>query len=470
MDVWLGVDVGTSALKVVAVDAAGTVGAAVERALTVDVAAPGRAEADPADWHRALDDAVEEVLASGATVRGVGCTGQMHGTVLLDAAGEPVAPAVLWPDRRAVDVLDAWRDLPPAALSALANPLVPGMTGPVLCWLRHERPELMRSVARVALPKDVLRARWTGDASTDPSDASATLLWDLAAGDWQPDAVELAGVGPAMLPDVVAPDRVQPAVTGLLAGVPVAVGGGDTACSLLAARRALGGGWPQDTVVVNLGTGAQVIAPDVDRDRPGPGWTHRYADVEGGAYAMAAVQNGGLAVSWAASVLGVDVAELVRLAGTAPPGAGGVTFAPWLAGERGGVAEPGDSASWVGMGTGSTAADLARSAVEALAFVLRRAGALLDVPAAPAVLVGGGARAPFVRQLLADVLGMPLTYVPLPSAAAVGAASLAAAATGGPDRLVADTELVEPRTDAALEDAYARWCRVVTGSPAPSPG
>lgn len=458
-DVWLGVDVGTSALKVVGLDESGAVTVSAERVLTVDVPAPGLAEADPEDWHAAVTDAVDEVVGPGTRVRGVGCTGQMHGTVLVGADGEAVGPAVLWPDRRAAGALDRWRALPPDVLTRLANPLAPGMTGPVLTWMCAERPELVRRAARVALPKDVLRARWTGDACTDASDASATLLWELADGGWLGAAVALAGIEASMLPEVVPSDHLLAAGGdgGSLADVPVAVGGADTACSLLAVRRGIGGSWPGGSVVLNLGTGVQAIAPVVDRGGTGRTGVQHHADTGGGAYAMVAAQNGGLAVVWAASALGVAVPDLVRLAEGAAVGAGGVTFVPWLTGERGALAGAHASAAWTGLGPVTTKAELARSVLEAQAFVVRLSVQLLDQPCTAAQLVGGGARSAFVRQLLADVLRVPLTYLRLPSAAAVGAAALVGGVTRGPESLVVGTEVVEPRPDPALDDAYERW-------------
>jgi xylulokinase len=188
----------------------------------------------------------------------------MHGTVLVDAAGAPVAPAVLWPDGRAAAEVDRWRSLPTAVRAALANPLVPGMTGPVLAWLAAHEPELLRRAAAVLLPKDALRASLVPDADprvTDRSDASATLLWDVVADGWSPEATAAAGIDPGLLPRVHPSAEVVGAAALPVGEVPVVVGGGDTPLALLAAGTRAGR-------QVNLGTGAQVLLP---------GWTpHRY--------------------------------------------------------------------------------------------------------------------------------------------------------------------------------------------------
>ena len=422
--VLLGADLGTSGLKLVALGDDGRVAAEAEAAYAVDSPQEGFAECAVGTWRAAFDDALARLLPAlgGRPVAGLGLSGQMHGTVLVDDAGAPLAPAVLWPDRRAVAEVDRWRALPAADRAALANPLVPGMTGPVLAWLTAHRPDLVDRAAAVLLPKDALRAGLlpgTDPRVTDRSDASGTLLWDVVADGWSGAARAAAGVPADLLPAVRPSSAV--AGTAVLGGaeVPVVVGGADTPLALLAAGTAVG-------LQVNLGTGAQVLRP---------GWTpvpaddppvHGYADAADGWYAMAALQNGGSAWSWAAGVLGVAPADLFDLAAAAPPGAGGTVFRPFLTGERGGVAGPGDRASWTGLSAATSRADLARAAVEGVLTAVAGAAALLgEVPAGPVVLTGGGGRSPLVRQVLADLLGRPVTHLPLRSASAVGAAVLA---------------------------------------------
>jgi xylulokinase len=185
-----------------------------------------------------------------------------------------------------------------------------------------------------------------------------------------------------------------------------------------------------DGLLVNLGTGAQVLragAAPVADDVP---VVHTYADVDGGWYAMAALQNGGSAWAWVRGVLGLSWPEFFAAAESAPAGAGGVEFSPFLAGERGGVAGPDDRGSWTGLGEATTRAELARAAVQGVVRAVGAAVELLGSPEGPVVLTGGGGRPPLVRQLLADVLRRPVTWLPLRSASAIGAAVLAARGTG----------------------------------------
>jgi xylulokinase len=455
-DVLLGADLGTSGLKLLALDRAGRVVAEAERGYAVGRPGPDRAETDVVTWRQALDEALAAVAPAltDATVLGLGLSGQMHGAVLVDAAGRALRPALLWADARAVAELDLWRALPEADRAALANPLVPGMTGPMLAWLARHEPRTVERAAAVLLPKDALRATLVPDLVTDRSDASATLLWDVATDDWSGPAVAAAGVDPALLPAVRRSDEVVG--TAPLAGgdVPVVTGGADTPLALLAA------GTP--VAQLNLGTGAQLLRPGwVPRPVADP-LVHGYADVTGGWYAMAALQNGGSAWEWVGGVLGMSVTDLFEAAAAAPAGAGGVTFRPFLTGERGGVASPSDRGGWSGLHPGTTRADLARAAVEGVVFAIGAAFRLLDVPDSdePVVLTGGGARPAVVRQLLADVLRRPVRHLPLRSASAIGAAVLAGRGVGADVVPVGPPgEVVDPRRDTGLHGAADRWAR-----------
>jgi xylulokinase len=183
-----------------------------------------------------------------------------------------------------------------------------------------------------------------------------------------------------------------------------------------------------DGLLVNLGTGAQVLRPGAAAVADDDPVVHRYADVDGGWYAMAALQNGGSAWAWVRSVLGLSWAEFFAAAESGV--AGQVRFRPFLSGERGGVAGPDERASWTGLGAGTTRADLARAAVEGVVSTVGSAAELLGPVEGPVVLTGGGGRVPLVRQLLADVLGRPVTWLPLRSASAIGAAVLAGRGLG----------------------------------------
>lgn len=490
---FLGIDLGTSGLKLVLVAPDGTVTAEAEATYGVEHPRPGRAQTDPATWTTALAAALDD-LARGAgprrvAVRAVGVAGQMHAAVLVDEVGAAVAPAVLWTDRRAADRLDRWRALPAALRAPLANPLVAGMTGPLLDWFAAHEPAVLDRAAHVLLPKDVVRAWLVDDpalpvATTDRSDAAGTLLWDVPRDAWAHDVVAHLGLPGRLLPGVEPSDAVAGTTARLArwfpdsgSAVPVVVGGGDTP----AARLAVG----SPGLHVNLGTGAQVMAA---LDRPVPVLdpvVHTFADTGAGAdlgvgtgarpgagwYRLAAVQNAGLALDWALRVLGLTWDDGLVLARTVPDGARGVTFLPFLTGERGGVAGPDARGAWTGLVEDTGRAELVRAAVEGTVFSVAAAVDLLaPAPSTTSgshgdaerpqprarpragsasgeagedgevVVTGGGTRDPLVRRLLADALGRPVRRVRLRSATAVGAALLAARGTGEPVRPATTTD------------------------------
>jgi xylulokinase len=429
-EVLLGADLGTSGLKLVALDLDGAVVAEAEAGYALDRPGPDRAETEVRTWRSAFDETLAAIAPALAAsrVRAFGLAGQMHGAVLVDAGGAALRPALLWPDRRAVAEAGLWRALPVADRAALANPIVPGMTGPMLAWLARHEPEVVSRAAAVLLPKDALRATLVPGADprvTDRSDASATLLWDVGADGWSAAAVAGTGIPAQLLPAVRPSTDVVGTAELLGAAVPVVVGGADTPLALLAAGAGA-------AVQINLGTGVQVLRPvAVPRPTADP-LVHTYADGTGGWYSMAALVNGGSAWAWVCGVLGMSWAQLFEAAAASAPGAGGVRFRPFLAGERGGVAGPDDRGGWTGLHPDTTRVDLARAAVEGVLSAAGAAFGLLDVPAdgSPVVLTGGGGRSAVVQQILADVLGRPVRHVRVRSASAVGAAMLAGRGTG----------------------------------------
>jgi xylulokinase len=460
VDTFLGIDLGTSSLKVALVGADGGHLATADAGYPVDSPRTGWVQTDTDAWDTALDSALVRIAPALAAnpPRAVGVTGQMHGAVLCDERGDAVRPAILWPDRRAADTLDRWRALPEPARARLANPLVPGMTGPIVAWLAEHEPHALDRASVLLLPKDYLRRRLGGPPVTERSDASATLLWDLAGETWSAIALRVAALPLRLVPALARPDEVvghtdRLARLGGPASVPLVAGSADTPAAVLAAG-------PLDTggIQVNLGTGAQVLSvidrPPVRADPP----VHAYADAGSGWYAMAAVQNAGLALDWVRRLFGLDWADLLELAGRTAAGAGAVSFLPFLTGERGGIAPADSRAAWTGMTAGTSRAELVRAAVEAMVFTVCRAVDLLGAGGRPVRLTGGGGRSDLVLHLLADALDVPVHRVTVASASATGAAILAARGVGVtlPPTARHGTA-VTPEPARALRIAYRRW-------------
>jgi xylulokinase len=470
----LGVDLGTSGVKAILLGVDGRPLGEAAAGYPVDSPHPGWAETDPPAWWRAVVTAVRAARdQAGAQVAAVGLDGQMHGLVLTDAAGRPLRPAMLWADARAVEETAAWRRLPEPRRAALANPIVPGMAGPLLRWVARHEPQTYRRARWALQPKDWVRHQLTGAAATDPSDASATLLWDLPADRWAVDVAAAVGLEPELLPPVVAsgepagglrPDAAK--ALGLPPGIPVAAGAADTAAALLAT----GLSDPAE-VQLSVGTGGQIVRP-VPRPAPASSpRTHLYrAAAPDRWYAMAAVQNAGLALDWVRRTLQASWSELYGAARTGPPGAQGVTFVPYLSGERTPVLRPDARGAWVGLGLAADRTALLQAAVEGVAFALRHALEALPGHRPDRLrLAGGGSLDPRFRRLLADVLRVELRPVEVRSASAIGAALLAAEAARLPPPPIplSGGEPIAPSArSAAYAPAFDRYLEIVHHIPA----
>lgn len=431
----LGIDLGTSSTKAALVDDRG-------RILAECAAAhPATARVQVRLWWDCVVRAVRAVLqAQPARVAAVGLSGQMHGVVLLDRALQPLAPAITWADTRSPEPV---AELAAAHLPALGNPVVAGMAAVSLWWLRQCEPRLLDSARLAVAPKDWLGAVLTGCAVTDPTDASATLLWDLGADAWHDELAAALGLDSGLLPAVWPSDQVRgqllaPAAEqlGLPAGLAVTVGRGDTAAALV------GSGAPALPTagsvarpgLLAVGTGGQLCLVTTE-PRPDPALrTHLYRGPGAGQwYAMAATLSAGLALDWVRRLLHTDWATLHDEAFSCPPGADGVTFLPYVAGERTPHLDPLLSAAFSGLRLRHHRGHAARAALEGTAFALRDAWDALRAAGHDAgvlVLAGGGGVDPRRRQLLADVLRRPLASTPHGGGSARGAALSAAVASG----------------------------------------
>lgn len=481
MPAFLGIDLGTSQVKALLITPDRRVLGRGRAPYTVTAPAQGQAETDPADWWQATGTAVRQALetasdrvATSPEVTALAVAGQMHGVVLADRAGTPTRPAIVWLDRRAEAEAAAYREMPADLTRALGNQPSPGMAGPILGWLAAHEPAALAAASWALQPKDWLRLRLTGEAATDPTDASGTLLFDLARGTWAADVLKVLKIPAGKLPAIRDPADIAgpllPAAAahlGLRPGIPVAIGAADTAAALFAEDL------PADTALLTLGTGGQWIVPAGAQPTAN---TNLFRAIGGGRsraglYRLAAVQNMGETINWVRTVLGVSWEHAYSVAGR-PWRPDTPIFLPYLAQERW---DPSARGGWSGLTLAHDRDDLLRAALEGVAFLLRvRLGDLREAGHDPAraVLGGGGSRHPAWRQMLADVLGLPLypastswlsaTGAALVAASAVGASAAAAAAGGaaqaGTPHPPAPTTPITPSTSQdAADTAYLRF-------------
>lgn len=468
----LGLDLGTGSCKALLMDPEGRVLGQASRPYPVVSPHPGWAETDPQEWWQAVGAAALEAVGHrGAEVQALGLSGQMHGVVLSRADGTPLRNAILWADRRSGEKLLFYRLLEPELLRRLGNPITTGMAGASLLWLRDH--ELAYWQADWALqPKDWLRLRLTGTVAAEPSDASATLLYDLEADGWSGELVERLG----LRPEVLAPLQPSGSVAGelgveaarhlgLRAGIPVAAGAGDTAAAML------GSGLLRPGVVqLSVGSGAQIVAPATRLQIDPTLRTHLYrAAVPGRWYSMAAMQNAGLVLEWVRNLLGLSWEQAYAEAFSVGAGCEGLSFLPYLNGERTPHLDPKARGAWAGLGLSHTRAHLMRAAFEGVAYAIRQGMEALESAGTviPELrLAGGGTLDPRWRQLLADVLGKRLLAAEAEAASAKGAALLGGLALGlypDAESLVSlnqeAREVAEP-SSTLYEESYRRFGRL----------
>jgi len=472
----LGLDLGTSSAKAVVVDTDGQVLAQASAGYAVTSAAAGYAESEPADWWSAVTACARQAVhAAGARPAAIGLSGQMHGLVMAAADGEALRPALLWADSRATGALHAYRLLGSGALARLANPLAPGMTGPLLMWIAEHEPRTYTGARWALQPKDWLRARLTGEVYAEPSDASASLLYDVMGDRWDREVVSALGLDARLLAPLLpsagalAGHLVAGAGTelGLPAGIPVAAGAADTAAA------ALGSGVGPGDIQLTVGTGAQVIRPLVAPVSRAQAGVNLYRSATpAGWYQMGATLSAGLSLNWVREIMNASWAELYASAGH-PGRAHDPIFVPHLSGERTPYSDPGLRGSWTALSLADDRTSVLRSALEGAAFAIGDAlDALIAGQHPPCLrLAGGGTLAAGWRQLLADVLGVPLHAVDVPAASGRGAALLGAHAAGllsfdeiqGPlapaARLAAEPD---PTRAAFHAERHARFRRIVS--------
>jgi sugar (pentulose or hexulose) kinase len=483
-DLAIGIDVGTTTVKSAAFALPDLdVPVAVRRRSSVTVSPrPDWSEADPLAVETAmletLGDLVGEVGAE--RVAAVGISGTACGAWLIDRAGAPVRPAILWNDGRAAGVTAAWSraGLMDRIFSISGNVPFPGYTLSVLAWLAaHERAALEASMTLLWC-KDWLRSRLTGVAGTDESEASY-VPFDIAARTWSDELLEIAGVGEwrRLFPELLPPRTTLPLSaeaarrTGLLEGTPVAVGATDIVAGVVGAGAARIGG----TVTI-LGTSANstVVAA-------APPWEPRNVGImaasPGGRYARSLINTSGSAtLDWGARLLaGGDVDGLLTLAADAPEGADGLLLVPYLspAGTVSPRVDPHATGTLAGMRVHHGASHVARAVVEGLAFAVADCYANMAVPVHEIVAVGGASRSDLLLQALADLADRPVVRLAGDEFGARGVAVLAAWAIGESDDLDALSGRVrherrfEPRAGSALGGALGRYQRLSAASQLP---
>lgn len=417
---FLGIDLGTSSVKIVLIDEAQAVVATADHPLQVSRPRPLWSEQNPHDWWRATQSAMATLKTTHGPelqkVRAIGLSGQMHGATLLNSQNHPLRPAILWNDGRSSPQCQTLLNRVPQALAITGNMIMPGFTAPKLLWVADNEPEIFSQVHKILLPKDYLRLKMTGIYATDLSDASGTSWLNVGERCWSPIMLAATGLTEKQMPELFEGTEVTATILpdiarewGISAQTTVVAGGGDNAASAISM-----GITEPGQAFLSLGTSGVYFVAD-DQFRPNPSETlhtmchclpHRW-------HQMSVHLSAASCLDWIAKTLGnTDINSLFDLAKQHHP-ENTPLFLPYLSGERTPHNDPFARGALIGLSHNTGPAELAQAVLEgvALAFaqgqqVINRAGVHIETVA----VIGGGARSPYWGEILATALQRSLTY------------------------------------------------------------
>lgn len=482
----IGIDVGTSGTKTVLFDENGKAVADATEEYPLHTPNPGWTEQDPADWLKAAINTLKAVVSQSGVdagdIKGIGLSGQMHGSVFLDANNEVVRPAILWNDGRTADECDQiTKTIGEARLLELcSNPALTGFTAPKAVWLKNKEPENFKKTRTLLLPKDYVRYCMTGELAMEVSDGAGTLLFNVNKRGWCGEVLDALGIPQEWMPPMKESTDVCGTITsafaketGLKEGTPVVGGGADNACGATGTGVVVEG-----RVLSSLGTSGVILAPSNTAQTDPQGRAHTFChSVPNMWYLMGVILSAGMSLRWYRDVIadsertqaekeGKDPYDIMTaLADTAPVGSEGLLFLPYLTGERTPHKDPYARGSFVGLTIRHKREHLIRSVLEGITFAMRDSleiAGSLGVEINEIRATGGGAKSAFWRQLQADIYGTELTIISSDQGPAFGAAIMAGVGAGvynsipeACDAIISVKERIAPNTERAKQyDEY----------------
>ena len=474
---YIGIDLGTSAVKLLLMDGEGDIRKTVSREYPLSFPHPGWSEQNPKDWWTAVLDGVRELTADcdKSQVAGIGCGGQMHGLVALDKDDEVLRPAILWNDGRTAKEVDYLNEtIGRETLSKYtANIAFAGFTAPKLLWMKANEPDLFARIEKIMLPKDYINYLLTGIHCTDVSDASGMLLFDVEHKCWSREMLGLCGLRESQLAKIFesyeAVGALKPdvaAALGLPETVKVCAGAGDNAAA------AVGTGTVGDGQCnISLGTSGTVFISSGEFGVDPNNALHAFAHADGRYHLMGCMLSAASCNKWWSE----DVLNTADFAGEQAPitddklGRNHVYFLPYLMGERSPINDTNARGTFIGLTMDSTRADMTQAVLEGVAFAIRdclEVARSLGISVPRSKMCGGGAKSPLWRKIFANVLNIGIDILAAEEGPGYGGAILAAVACGeygsvgeAADKLVRVTETISPDPDIAAryETQYQRF-------------
>ena len=480
MNLYIGIDLGTSAMKLLLMDEAGSIKNVVTKEYPLEFPRPGWSQQNPEDWKKALFAGIPELLGGfdGASVAGIGCGGQMHGLVVLDEQDNVIRPAILWNDGRTADQVEYLNNgVGKQTLSALtANIAFAGFTAPKVLWVRENEPENFAKIAKIMLPKDYINYILTGVHACDYSDASGMLLLDVEHKCWSEEMLRICGITQAQMPALFESydsiGTVRPEIAralGLGDGVKVAAGAGDNAAAAVGTGVVGEGGCN-----ISLGTSGTVFISSETFGVDSTNALHAFAHADGGWHLMGCMLSAASCNKWLLEdILGTsDHAAEQAAIKEEKLGENHTYFLPYLMGERSPINDTNARGTFIGMTMDTTRADMVQAVLEGVAFAIRdsvEVARSLGIEISSSKICGGGAKSPLWKRILANVLNISLESPVSEQGPGMGGAMLAMVACGAYetvrqvcDRFVQVAPRVEPEPElvAKYEKRYQQFRRI----------
>ena len=477
---YIGIDLGTSACKLLLVDRQGQVLNTVTKEYPLAFPQPGWSEQEPEHWWQACLTGIPELLQGfdASRVRAMGAGGQMHGLVALDRQDRVIRPAILWNDGRTAKQVEYLNEeVGRSTLSRrTANIAFAGFTAPKLLWMRQEEPENFAAIEKIMLPKDYLVYQLTGIHATDCSDAAGMLLLNVEHRCWSEEMLQLCGLRESQMPRLFESSEVVgkllpdvAAALGLSGEVLVCAGAGDNAAAAVGTGTVGSGGCN-----ISLGTSGTIFISAQQFGVDPNNALHAFCHADGGWHLMGCMLSAASCNQWfCGSILGTaDYAAEQASIDPDQLGRSHVYFLPYLMGERSPINDTDARGMFIGMTMDTTRADLVQAVLEGVAFAIRdsfEVARSLGIAIPRSNICGGGSKSPLWRKILANVLGIPLDIVKTEQGPGYGAALLAMVADGqfesvqaACDALVEVVDTVEPDPEltARYEDRYRRFKQI----------
>ena len=461
---YIGIDLGTSAVKLLLMDGEGIIKNIVSREYPLSFPKPGWSEQDPEDWLRETMAGIKELTADcdKAQIAGIGCGGQMHGLVVLDKDDRVLRPAILWNDGRTAEETE-WLNTvigKEKLTEYTANIAFAGFTAPKLLWMRKNEPELFARIDKIMLPKDFINYRLTGVHCTDVSDASGTLFFDVKNKRWSREMLDICGITEAKLPRIFESyetvGTLKPEITtelGLNEGVKVCAGAGDNAAA------AVGTGVVGDNACnISLGTSGTIFISSRQFSVDSNNALHSFAHADGNYHLMGCMLSAASCNKWwMDKIIGTtDYAEQQAEISNEMLGRNRVFFLPYLMGERSPINDTNARGTFIGLSMDNSRADMTQAVLEGVAFAIRdslEVARSLGLELNTSRICGGGAKSPLWRKIIANVCDLELELIESEEGPGYGGAILAAVACGEHENVAAATQKLVKVTDTVTPDA-----------------